>query len=107
MHSNQNCLITINNINQIFSNITTTTTLKTPKKIVNNGLFNSFTNVNSNNGINSKLNATFGNFDEMTNENIKRKLIIVDGSHDIIAEENSNVIGIVESFLSYLRNKNM
>lgn len=98
IHSNQNCFITINNINSIFHHLKLKNYSITPGKI----------NINLNMNKNKiKEEDTFQSrlydFPEILPQNkIRRKLIVVDGSHDIIYDNPGNVSNILHSYMRYL-----
>ena len=84
VHSNQNCFITINNINS---------------------LFKSMKNSNKNENKNTKVikgSSSQYNYDELNASNsLKRKFIVVDGSHDILIEDQNYVSNVISSYLNY------
>lgn len=80
VHSNQNCFITINNINPLFKH------------------------TNNSNSIGESLRTGENiNFEELNTTNqIRRKLLVVDGSHDIIKEDSDYVCSILSNYFNYL-----
>lgn len=84
VHSNQNCFITINNINFLFKHI---------KNTNRNEIKNS--NIAKN-----KMNQY--NYDELNSSNsIKRKFVVVDGSHDLLIDDQNYVTNVISSYLQY------
>ena len=90
VHSNVNSFINITNISPLFDNDIACYRTTPLKKINLN--FKNNNKKNSNNQINSMMGYDLTNF--KNDENIKRKLIIFDGSHDITfsTDENDNII---------------
>ena len=82
VHSNQNCFITINNINSLF------------KHMKNNS-----SNDNNHLSVVKKNNNQY-NFDELNITNpVRRKFVVVDGSHDILIEDHNYVSNVISSYL--------
>lgn len=92
VHSNQNCFITINNINPIFyflpkSSLAATTKSKPPT---------------AEGGLKSQIDYTKYNFDDLDTNEVHRKLIVVEGPHDIFDFNANEVNSIILGFLRYL-----
>lgn len=156
VHSNQNCFISINNLNALFMNqinsysVTGDKHIPRPKKINENEKNESqklgknktklpnitttsetegnryfltstnrettktqFTNniKNTNNNNNNKKTASSSSEYEFTelkkDSDLKRKLIVVDGSHDFTVNSSSIVQRVLGSYLKYIIDNNM
>lgn len=91
IHSNQNCFITINNLNKYFSYLQA-------QSYIHNS------NFNFNNEI-TKLNKKSCEFSELLLSEEKRqtkKLLIIDGSHDIFSEDEDYYSNILEYYSYFL-----
>ncbi len=88
VHSNQNCFITINNINSLFKHMKN--------------------NTNDNNQANlGKNHSNQYNFEELNPMNsVRRKFVVIDGSHDIIVEDHNYVTSVISSYLRYIIKNN-
>jgi len=110
-HSNQNCFITINNINPLFSHLNST---KLTSKIIQNNnddnkgnnYFNTASNILNISSNNFSKRTSKYNFDELKTDNsVKRKLIVVEGSHDIITEDKHEILEIIYAYFQHLFSK--
>lgn len=87
VHSNQNCFITINNLNKFFSYLQAQTfftqTKDTDAKIIT-------------------MNKEVCTFKELFFGSNRRKLVIIDGCHDMFSEEDQSFQYIIEYLFDYL-----
>lgn len=100
VHSNQNCFITINNVNLLFGHVKNKTfSLTETKKKINRNVH-----------VESPINVLISQPHEYTYEElltqsrIKRKMIVIDGSHDILYDKSDYVNDIVHSYMRYMLN---
>lgn len=94
IHSNQNCFITINNINSLF------------KHVKNSNSNQAQTESSAQMSLPKKINNQY-NFEELNLSNqVRRKFVVVDGSHDIIVEDQSYVSSVISSYLRFVGKNN-
>ncbi len=92
VHSNQNCFITINNITPLFYHL--------PKSSLASNNDNLNGDLKHKDQLQLSVNFTF---DELESWNkVKRKLIVIDGPHEIVDLENSLVSKILLNYLKHM-----
>jgi hypothetical protein len=100
VHSNQNCFITINNINLLFGHVKNKTfSVTEPKKKINR-------NVHLESPLNVQVSAPHEyTYEELLpHSKVKRKMIVIDGSHDILYDKSDYVDDIMHSYMRYMLN---
>ncbi|MCQ2816123.1 MAG: hypothetical protein MJ252_02545 [archaeon] len=108
IHSNQNNFISIRNLNSLFFgklNIFSPTEIKKEKQKEEDSIFKGCEKTLENFGINTKTISehSFFDFDEFKKE-IKRKIIIFEGTHNFSAEKiNKNLQKVLVSYFIYLK----
>ena len=109
VHSNQNCFISINNINALFMNkIKSYTVTKKNKKnflpnIVATEAKETKADTSTNRLNTNRDNKTEYEYTEMTST-LKRKLIVIDGAHEVDSE---TVRSVLCSYVSYVIENNI
>ena len=108
VHSNQNCFISINNINALFMNKikSYTVTKKNKKNFLPNIVTTETKETKADTSMNratNRDNKTEYEFTEMTS-NLKRKLIVIDGAHEVDSE---TVRSVLCSYVSYVIENNI
>ena len=90
VHSNQNCFITINNLNRYFSYLQAQSFIPSSLSIENDIVVDT--------------NKKSCEFIELLNDDptTKKKLVIIDGSHDIFSEDEHYYNHIIEYFFIFI-----
>ena len=101
VHSNQNCFITINNVNSLFNHLKISNFLGANLKGSKNNKKSDLKDVNLFD-INVK-DDNYYNFEElMFNNKIRRKLMVINGSHNVLDDLASPVKKIMYSYIDFL-----
>lgn len=104
IHSNQNCFITINNLNKVFSYLNTNLfTLNTkplntiPSLLTNTHRDEKYMNIND-----SDLNLNMLLFIEILYKTNRRKLVLIEGTHNVLSENRLVLEVIFRKYFQYL-----
>lgn len=93
IHSNQNCFITINNLNKYFSYLHAQSFIPTSLNTIDNMVIDT-------NRKCCEFQELISN--EMASHNIRKKLLIIDGSHDVFSEDEKYFNYIIEYFFDFM-----